>query len=145
MSDSTPTATDEQSGAVCPECGDLHQQLDMFPKRPITVDELFAIEESSDTIEYVGPTAVNMGVDRPDTCETIVIGIEDSVSVLSYYPDTGWITVFRDDDTFTGDEGPSDRTPALLINEMASQSVEAGYNCVEHWLANGEPGGNFPS
>lgn len=141
MSETETTETDET--AICPECGNPHPELSMLPDRPITFDELRELEDGEKII-YAGPTAISVTQNGPDLCRTIVLGTEETVSVAAYYDSIGWIRSFTDDDTFRDDDTEVDTEYALLINEMASQSVEAGYSCVQHWLDIGEPGGNCP-
>jgi len=123
--------TEEQSMAIeCPECGDKHSQLSTFPDQPVTIEMLESLADS-DSILYAGPTAIN-----PDgTTPMVALATETKASVVTYFDAHGWVV------TFENERDDIDEEYGMLVNEMASQCLEAGYQCVEQWMADGEPGG----
>ena len=118
----------------CPDCGDTHRRLSMLPDRPLPISTLQSLTES-DSILYTGPTLI-----RSDgTTPMVVITTTNKANVASYYENEGWLVtseVERDD---------IDEEFGQLVNEMASQCIEAGCHCVEQWHEDGEPGASVPN
>jgi hypothetical protein len=117
----------------CPECGGDHNELPTLPDRPVTIEELESLTDS-DAIIYAGPTAINPNGTTP----MVAIATNTKASVASYFDGYGWLV------TFENERDDIDEEDGMLVNEMASQCIESGYNCVEQWMADGEPGGSVP-
>lgn len=117
----------------CPDCGDTHRRLSMLPDHPISISTLESLTESN-SILYTGPTLL-----RSDgTTPMIVITTPNKANVVSYYEDEGWLV------TSETERDDIDEEFGQLVNEMASQCIEAGYQCVEQWHEDGEPGASVP-
>jgi len=105
----------------------------MLPDRPVSISTLESLAES-DSILYTGPTLI-----RSDgTTPMIVITTLNKANVVSYYENEGWLV------TSETERDDLDEEFGQLVNEMASQCIEAGYQCVEQWHRDGEPGASIP-
>lgn len=128
----------------CHGCGGRHETLNSIPATPLKVRTIEKLYRESDSITYSFPAVLHYDKEVGDemVCDMIVLMTESTVAIYSLaVPEEKWFASYKEDIGETQYKGVE---YGRAMCQMASQCYEAGYNCVQSWFDDGEPGGNPP-